>query len=60
VSRVLPTPRRDELEQLRTQMAHLEQTLATLLRDRDGAPSPDTPDETTPRPAARKARRAKS
>ena len=48
VSRVLPTPRRDELEQLRAQMAHLEQTLATLLADRDGAPAP-TADP--PRPA---------
>jgi polyhydroxyalkanoate synthesis repressor PhaR len=59
VSRVLPTPRRDELEQLRTQMAHLEQTLATLLQDRDGAPSSDAPSGTARRPAARKTRRSK-
>ena len=37
VSRVIPTPRRDELEQLRTQMAHLERTLASLLAERDTA-----------------------
>lgn len=35
VSRVLPVTKRDELEQLRAQMAHMEQTLAKLVQDRE-------------------------
>lgn len=60
VSRVLPTPRRDELEQLRTQMAHLEQTLATLLHEREQPPTADAAEPPSSRPAARKPRRTKS
>jgi polyhydroxyalkanoate synthesis repressor PhaR len=61
VSRVLPTARRDELEQLRSQMAHLEQTLATLLEDRDASADvgPSNGSESPAAPAARKSRRPK-
>jgi polyhydroxyalkanoate synthesis repressor PhaR len=35
LTRVLPVARQDELEQLRAQLAQLEQTLGTLLHERD-------------------------
>jgi polyhydroxyalkanoate synthesis repressor PhaR len=38
IARVLPVARQDELERLRAQLASLEQTLGTLLRDRDTEP----------------------
>ena len=42
VGKVLPGVRRDELEQLRTQIANLEATVATLLRERAPGPPTDT------------------
>jgi len=56
LTRVLPVARQDELEQLRGQLAQLEQTLGTLLRERDdAAPANAGPAKAGTRKRARRA-----
>jgi polyhydroxyalkanoate synthesis repressor PhaR len=57
ITRVLPVARQDELERLRAQLAQLEQTLGTLLRDRDAATPPAAPAPAAPKRPRKTTRR---